>query len=65
LLPDSELLEMMEEAEKDAAELRERAKDRDSRRRGDLAERRLEALARELKARGIQGPPWWAGRERS
>lgn len=64
LLPDSELLKMMEEAEEDATALRERARDRNSRRRSEQAVRRLEALARELKDRGIQGPPWWVRRER-
>lgn len=63
LLPDSELLAMMEEAENTARELRERAKDRKSSRRREQAVRKLEALAEELEARGISGPPWWAGRK--
>lgn len=60
LLPDSKLLAMMEEAEQTARALRERAKDRESRRRRDQVVRRIEALADELEARGISGPPWWA-----
>lgn len=62
LLPDSELLAMMEEAEETARSLRERAKDRHSRRRREQLVRRLEALSEELEARGISGPPWWAER---
>ena len=62
LLPDSELLAMMEEAESTAQELRQRARDRDSRRHRELLFRRLEALNDELEARGISGPPWWSER---
>lgn len=62
LLPDSELLAMMEEAESTAQELRQRARDRESRRRRDQIFRRLEALSDELEARGISGPPWWSER---
>lgn len=64
LLPDSELLAMMEEAEETARELRERARDRNSRRRREQAVRRMEALADELEARGIKGPPWWSERKK-
>lgn len=57
LLPDSELLEELEEARQLAQESSGRAGDRASRRQID---RRLEALKRELKNRGIDGPPWWS-----
>ena len=61
LLPDSDLLEMMKETEQLARKVRERAADRGVRRQEQIA-RRLEALNRELKARGIGSPPWWAER---
>ena len=62
LLPDSDLLAMMQEAESTANELRKRARDRNSRRRREQLVRRLEALSHELEARGISGPPWWSER---
>jgi hypothetical protein len=57
LLPDSELLQEFEAAQRRARETQPRAGDRSSRRQID---RRLEALKTELKNRGIDGPPWWA-----
>lgn len=57
LLPDSELLRLANEFQSQTGR-KERSEDRASRRQ-DLA-RREEALYRELKARGIGCPPWWA-----
>ncbi len=57
LLPDDELLEQFEEAQRQASTSSARAGDRSSRRQID---RRLEALKRELKDRGMDGPPWWS-----
>ncbi len=57
LLPDSELLKLAHEVQ-DQTGRRERSLDRASRRQ-ELA-RREEAVNRELKARGLAGPPWWA-----
>lgn len=57
LLPDSELLRLANEVRSQTGR-KERSLDRASRRQ-ELA-RREEALNRELKARGIGGPPWWA-----
>lgn len=57
LLPDSELLRLVEEV-RDETRKRERSMDRASRRQ-EIA-RREEALRRELKARGIGSPPWWS-----
>ena len=57
LLPDSELLRLVDEM-RDQTRRKERSLDRASRRQ-DLT-RREEALFRELKARGIGCPPWWS-----
>ena len=56
LLPDSELLRLAKEIRSRSTQM-ERMGDR-SRRRQES--RRIEALNRELKARGIEGPPWWS-----
>lgn len=61
LLPDSDLLAMMREAQQLARSAKGRAVDRGSRRQEQI-DRRLDALNRELEARGINGPPWWAER---
>lgn len=57
LLPDSELLRLANEVRNQTGR-KERSLDRASRRQ-EMA-RREEALNRELEARGIGSPPWWA-----
>lgn len=57
LLPDSELLRLVEEMRGQAGR-KERSLDRASRRQEIVG--REEALNRELKARGIGCPPWWS-----
>jgi len=56
LLPDSELLRLAKEIRSRSTQ-KERLGDR-ARRRQET--RRIEALNRELEARGIEGPPWWS-----
>ncbi|MEX2399226.1 MAG: hypothetical protein WD423_00540 [Rhodothermales bacterium] len=58
LLPDEKLLKELEEARRQrTTSSTARAGDRGSRRQND---RRLEAIKRELKDRGLDGPPWWS-----
>lgn len=58
LLPDEELLKEMQEArQRRTTSSTARAGDRGSVRQND---RRLEAIKRELKDRGLDGPPWWS-----
>jgi hypothetical protein len=59
LLPDDELLAMVQETQKLSGKASDRAGKRGSRGQDQL-KRRLEAITRELQARGIGCPPWWA-----
>ena len=59
LLPDDELLAMVQETQRLTGKAEDRAGRRGNRGQDQLS-RRLEALNRELKARGILGQPWWA-----
>ena len=59
LLPDDELLAMIRETQRQSGKAEDRAGRRGNRGQDQIT-RRLEALNRELKARGILGQPWWA-----
>ena len=59
LLPDDELIAMIRETQRLSGKAEDRAGRRGSRGQEQIT-RRLEALNRELKARGILGQPWWA-----
>ena len=56
LLPDSELVQLAKEIRNRSNQM-DRSGDRAGRRQES---RRMEALSRELKARGIEGQPWWS-----
>lgn len=57
LLPDSELIRLAREVRGQSRQM-ERLGDRAGRRQ-DI-DQRIEALEREIEARGIEGPPWWS-----
>lgn len=57
LLPDAELLRLAREVRNQTRQ-KDRSGDR-ARMRRDV-DRRIDALERELEARGIEGPPWWS-----
>lgn len=57
LMPDAELLRLIDEMLAEPASVRKRQKDREQRAR--LA-RRVEAISREIRARGMSNPPWWS-----